>query len=151
MINAPEIPWGVSAHDGLTAKLGCEAGFDVITAGGTSIAAALGLPDIELQSMTENLAVTRAIVTASSVPVVADIDTGYGSAINVMRTIREFEQIGAAGVLLEDQVSPKICPLMGDPQIISLPPRRGQNPCGGRRSNRSGFCHRRQNRLDGRE
>jgi methylisocitrate lyase len=118
LIASDNIPWSMAAYDGLTAKLVSEAGFDVIAAGGTSIAAGLGLPDVELYSMTENLHATRTIVAASSVPVIADIDTGYGNAINVMRTVREFEQIGCAGLILEDQVSPKICPAMGEAEIL---------------------------------
>jgi methylisocitrate lyase len=120
LMASEKVPWSMAAYDGLTAKLVCEAGYDVIAAGGTSIAAGLGLPDVELYSVTENLHATRNIVAASTVPVIADIDTGYGNAINVMRTVREFEQIGCAGLILEDQVSPKICPAMGDAEILPL-------------------------------
>jgi 2-methylisocitrate lyase-like PEP mutase family enzyme len=120
LISGQNVPYGAAAYDGLTAKLVCEAGFDVVTAAGFQIAASLGLPDAELYTMTENLQATRRIVASSSVPVIADCDTGYGNAINVMRTVREFEQIGVAGILLEDQVTPKRCPAMADPEILSL-------------------------------
>ena len=114
------IAWTAAAYDGLTAKLVAEAGYDVISAAGFQISASLGLPDAELYTMTENLNATRNIVRASGIPVIADTDTGYGNAINVMRTVREFEQIGVAGLLLEDQVAPKTCPAMGEGELISM-------------------------------
>ena len=61
--------------------------------------------------MSENVGVVRNIANAVNVPVIADADTGYGNAINVMRTTREFEQVGASAIILEDQISPKRCPL----------------------------------------
>lgn len=120
LIGAENLPWSMAVYDGLTAKLACEAGFEFLSSAGFSIAAGLGLPDMELYSMTENLRATRAVVAASSVPVLADVDTGYGNALNVMRTVREFEQAGVGGIMLEDQVSPKICPAMGESEIIPL-------------------------------
>lgn len=115
-----EIAWTAAAYDGLTAKLVAEAGFDVVSAAGFQIAASMGLPDAELYTLSENLAATRNIVRAAGIPVIADADTGYGNAINVMRTVREFEQAGVAGLLLEDQVSPKTCPAMGDNELVSI-------------------------------
>jgi methylisocitrate lyase len=118
LIRGDKLPWNVAVYDGLTAKIAAEAGFDVVSSGGTAIAASLGLPDVELYSVTENLNATRNIVSASGIPVIADIDTGYGNALNVMRTVREFEQIGVAAVQLEDQVSPKRCPALGEAEIL---------------------------------
>ena len=60
--------------------------------------------------MTENLNVVRNIANAVDVPVVADTDTGYGNAMNVMRTVREFEQAGVCAMIFEDQTAPKRCP-----------------------------------------
>src|SRR3546814_15123752 len=62
-------------------------------------------------TMSENLAVVRNVINVVDLPVIADIDTGYGNAINAMRTVREFEAIGCSAVILEDQVSPKRCPI----------------------------------------
>ena len=64
--------------------------------------------------MTENLNVVRQVVAAVDIPVVADCDTGYGNAVNVMRTVREFEQAGVAALILEDQVVPKRCPAIAN-------------------------------------
>lgn len=118
LIERPQIGWKAAVYDGLTTKLACEAGFDALTIAGFQVAAAMGLPDAELYTMSENLSATRYIVNASTVPVIADCDTGYGNAINVMRTVQEFERAGVAGLILEDQVSPKRCPAMADPEIL---------------------------------
>ena len=120
MIASGQTAMGATAYDGLTAKLVCEAGFDVIGISGFQVSASMGIPDLELYSMTEMLIATRYIVQSSSVPVIADCDTGYGNAINVMRTVREFERIGVAGLFIEDQVTPKSCPLLADPELNSL-------------------------------
>ena len=109
-----------TAYDGLTAKLVCEAGFEVVTSSGFQISASMGLPDMELYTMSENLASVRNIVRSSSVPVISDLDTGYGNALNVMRTVREFELAGVAGVLLEDQTSPKRCPLLAKNELLPV-------------------------------
>lgn len=111
-ILAQKTIWAAGAYDALSAKLINEAGFDALLTSGFGISASfLGQPDAELYTMTENLAVTHNVVNAVDIPVVADIDTGYGNAINVMRTVREFERAGVGAVILEDQVSPKRCPI----------------------------------------
>ena len=103
--------WSAGCHDVLSAKLVEAAGFDVVLTSGFGISASLlGQPDVEVYSMTENLGVLRNVVHAVDIPVIADADTGYGNAINVMRTVREFEQTGAAALIIEDQVMPKRCP-----------------------------------------
>lgn len=113
--------WAAGAHDALSARFIELAGFDAVFASGFGVAASiLGQPDIELYTMSENLAATRGMITAVSVPVVADIDTGFGNVISVMRTVREYEAAGAAAVVIEDQVSPKQCPMLGDPDLISV-------------------------------
>ncbi|GIL02473.1 MAG: methylisocitrate lyase [Alphaproteobacteria bacterium] len=107
--------WAAGAYDALSAKLIDEAGFDVVFTTGFGISAShLGQPDVEIYTMSENLAVVRNIANAIRVPVVADIDTGYGNAVNVMRTVREFEQAGAAAMVIEDQEVPKRCPLVAN-------------------------------------
>ncbi|MGN7227986.1 isocitrate lyase/PEP mutase family protein [Dietzia maris] len=109
--------------DGLTARLAEQAGFDALCASGFAISAALGLPDAELYTMSENLTAIRTITAASSLPVVADIDTGYGNAVNAARTATMFVKAGVQGMFMEDQVSPKSCPIcVGDPvDLIPLP------------------------------
>ncbi|NDU76817.1 phosphoenolpyruvate mutase [Actinomadura sp. DSM 109109] len=102
--------------DGLTARLAGQAGFPALCASGFAISAALGLPDAELYTMSENLDAVRRITEASDLPVIADIDTGYGNAVNAARTARRFAAAGAAAVFMEDQESPKRCPIcVGDP------------------------------------
>lgn len=103
--------WAAGAYDALSALLIDRAGFDAVFTTGFGISAShLGQPDVELYTMTENLGVVRHMVSAVSRPVIADGDTGYGNVINVMRTVREFERAGVAGIVLEDQVIPKRCP-----------------------------------------
>jgi len=92
------------------ATLAERAGFEAIYSTGAGISNAwLGLPDLGLMGMSELLSVTGRIAESVQVPVLADIDTGYGSALNVTRTVREFERAGVAGVQIEDQANPKRC------------------------------------------
>lgn len=108
--------WTACGFDALTAKLIEDAGFEAVTSSGYGIAASLlGKPDMELYTMTENLAVVRNIAAAISIPLVADIDNGYGGILNVMRTVQEFESAGVAAMFMEDQLSPKKCPMLGAP------------------------------------
>lgn len=114
-LNAGRTIWAAGAYDALSARLIAEAGFDAILTSGFGVSAShLGQPDVELYTMTENLNVVRHACSVVDTPVVADCDTGYGNAVNVLRTVREFEQAGVAGVILEDQASPKRCPACTD-------------------------------------
>ena len=119
---AQETVWAAGAYDALSARLIAEAEFDAVMTSGFGVSASfLGQPDAELYTMTENLGVNRNIVNSVDIPVISDIDTGYGNAINVMRTVREFENIGVSAVILEDQVSPKRCPIcVGGVEVVSL-------------------------------
>jgi 2-methylisocitrate lyase-like PEP mutase family enzyme len=109
------------AFDALSGILIQRAGFRAIQATGFGIAASyLGKPDVGLLTFSEMLDQTRRIVQAVDIPVMADGDTGFGNTINVIRTIEEFEAIGAAGINLEDQVFPKRCGHMEGKQIIPL-------------------------------
>jgi methylisocitrate lyase len=110
MLEGPEIVVLPGAYDALSARLAERAGFDAMfTTGFGFSAAALGAPDIGLMTMTEIMDRVRGIVNAVSVPVVADMDTGYGNPLNVHRTVRECVTAGVAGVILEDQEWPKKC------------------------------------------
>jgi methylisocitrate lyase len=111
--------WVPGAYDVLSARLIEDAGFDAVLMSGFGIAASyLGQPDAELYTMTENLTVVRNATSALKIPVMADADTGYGNAINTMRTVREFEAAGVASISLEDQVSPKKCPAVSDATTV---------------------------------
>jgi 2-methylisocitrate lyase-like PEP mutase family enzyme len=94
----------------MSARVLESAGFDAIymTGYGTSLSLT-GLPDVGLTSMSEMVANARYIASAVRIPLVADADTGFGNAINVIRTVREYIGAGVAGIHLEDQVSPKRC------------------------------------------
>ncbi len=107
------------AYDALTAQLIVDAGFPVVYATGAGIAnSQLGLADVGLLTMTEMLDQTRKIVGAVTAPVIADIDTGYGNAVNLYRTVQEFVRAGVAAVQIEDQVIPKKCGHFAGKQII---------------------------------
>jgi methylisocitrate lyase len=111
--------WVPGAYDVLSARLCEEAGFEAVLMSGFGIAASLlGQPDTELYTMTENLGVLRNTTQVLGIPVMADGDTGYGNAINVMRTVREFEAAGVASITFEDQVAPKKCPAVSDQTAI---------------------------------
>ena len=92
------------------AKQAERAGFEIVfTTGGGFANTLLGTPDLGLTTLTETVMLTRYVTSAVSVPVIADADTGYGNHLNVHRTVRELEDAGVAGLVLEDQVSPKRC------------------------------------------
>lgn len=102
----------MAAHSPLSAILAEEAGFDGIWASGFELSALYGLPDMSLMSMTQHLDMLRSIAGRSSLPIVADIDTGYGNAINVIHAISEYERAGASAVVIEDKAFPKVTSLV---------------------------------------
>jgi 2-methylisocitrate lyase-like PEP mutase family enzyme len=103
----------VGAHDAISAILIERAGFDCIYVGSYSTQATfLGKPDLDFMSKTERLMITRHIVKATRLPVIVDVEEGYGNAINVMDCVRDFESIGVAGMHLDDEKQPSKCPVM---------------------------------------
>ncbi|MDW9782188.1 phosphoenolpyruvate phosphomutase [Sinorhizobium medicae] len=104
----------MAAHCPLSAILAEEAGFDGLWASGFELSALYGLADMSLISMTQHLDMLRAIAGQSSLPIVADIDTGYGNALNVIHAVREYEKAGAAAVVIEDKTFPKVTSLAAD-------------------------------------
>jgi 2,3-dimethylmalate lyase len=109
------------AYDGLTARLVEMAGFPAVYATGAGISnSQLALADVGLVTMTEMLEQVRKMTAAVSVPVICDIDTGYGNAVNLHRTVQEFIRAGAAAVQIEDQVIPKKCGHFEGQQLIPL-------------------------------
>lgn len=97
----------MSAHNPLSARLAELARFDGIWASGFELSAAYGVPDASLLSFTQHLDMTRAIVEQVSVPVVADLDTGYGNAVNVMHVVTAYARAGVGAVVIEDKTFPK--------------------------------------------
>ena len=106
------------AYDCITAKLIEQAGFAAVYMTGAGTAASLGYPDFGIVTMSEMVANAGRLVAAVEVPVVADADTGYGNELNVVRTVREFECRGVAGIHIEDQVFPKKCGHLEGKEII---------------------------------
>jgi phosphoenolpyruvate phosphomutase len=104
----------MAAHSPLSAMLVAEAGFDAIWASGFELSAMYGVPDVSVVSMTQHLDMTRAMAERSGLPVVADIDTGFGNAINVLYAVAQYEQAGAAAVVIEDKSFPKVTSLIAD-------------------------------------
>jgi 2,3-dimethylmalate lyase len=108
-------------YDALSAKIAARAGFEVIFITGYSISATLlGEPDFGLLTQTEVVGAARRICSVVDTPVIVDADTGYGNAINVIRTVQDLIRAGAAGMFLEDQVWPKRCGHMKGKQVIAL-------------------------------
>src|ERR1051326_9083290 len=97
----------MSAHNPLSARLAEEAGFDGIWASGFELSAAYGLPDASLLSFSQHLEMTRAMIEQVSLPLIADLDTGYGNAINAHHVVGVYARAGAAAVVIEDKTFPK--------------------------------------------
>src|SRR5512143_4172426 len=115
--NRPLVMGGV--YDGLSTRLAHRAGFEVLFVGGFSVAATLlGEPDFGYLTQTEIADTARRICRLTDRPVLVDADTGYGNALNVIRTVELFHAAGAAGLFLEDQVWPKRCGHMQGKQVV---------------------------------
>ena len=109
------------AYDGLTARLVEVAGFSAVYATGAGISnSQFALADFGLISMSDVLDQVRKMIGAVSVPVICDIDTGYGNPVNAYRTVREFTRAGAAAVQIEDQVMPKKCGHFDGTQVVAF-------------------------------
>ena len=106
--------------DGLQAKLAQAAGFEAVYMTGFGTAASHGLPDLGLIGLGEMSANAARVAAAVSVPVIADADTGYGNAVNLVRTVREYERTGVAAIHIEDQITPKRCGHLDGKEVISL-------------------------------
>ena len=120
LLREPEPVVAPGAYDALSARLAEQAGFGAVYMTGFGAAASLlGRPDVGLLSFAEMADQARRIVQAVGVPVIADADNGYGGALNVMRTVREYEAAGVAALHLEDQVAPKRCGHMDGKQVVA--------------------------------
>src|ERR1700681_4259546 len=106
------------AYDCITARLIERAGFECVYMTGAGTAATLGYPDFGLVTMSEMVDNAGRIAASVGVPVIADADTGYGNELNTVRTVREFETSGVAGIHIEDQGFPKKCGHLDDKEIV---------------------------------
>lgn len=109
LMAGPDYVIAPGAYDTLTARLVQVAGFAAVYLTGGGYSRASGYPDIGLLTMSEIVPWIARTVEAVDIPVIADMDTGYGNAVNVVRSVREYEKTGVAAFHLEDQVSPKKC------------------------------------------
>ena len=108
-------------YDALSARLAARAGFEVMFISGYSVSATyLGEPDFGVLTQTEIVGAAQRICRTVGCPVLVDVDTGYGNALNVLRTVEEVMRAGAAGIFLEDQVWPKRCGHMRGKRVIPL-------------------------------
>lgn len=106
-------------YDALSARIAERVGFDVVFQSGYSVSAGiLGMPDYGFLNAGEAVEQARKIVRAISIPLIVDVDTGYGNPLTIWRLIRDLEAAGAAGVFLEDQVWPKRCGHMSGKQVV---------------------------------
>lgn len=120
LLAGKEIVVAPGAHNGISARIIEQVGFKAIYATGYGAAASiLGRADVGLMTLTEMVNHMHNLVNAVALPVIADADTGYGNAINVIRTVQEYEQAGVAAIQLEDQVMPKKCGHMLGRELIS--------------------------------
>ncbi len=120
LIGQEGVLYAPGVWDGLSARIAAQAGFSAVCASGFAIAAGLGMPDAEVFTATEGLDAVRKIHEATDLPIIADIDTGYGNAINAARTAGGMRRAGVSAVFMEDQVSPKRCPIcVGDPVDVT--------------------------------
>src|SRR5207302_1266654 len=106
------------AYDCITARLIERAGFETVYMTGAGTAATLGYPDFGIVTMSEMVANAGRIAAAVGLPVIADADTGYGNELNLVRTVREYETAGVAGIHIEDQGFPKKCGHLEDKEIV---------------------------------
>jgi carboxyvinyl-carboxyphosphonate phosphorylmutase len=121
LLRQPDIIVAPGAYDCLTAKLIEREGFPVVymTGAGTAVTR-LGKPDLGFTTLTEMLANASAITATIGIPLIADADTGYGGALNVYHTVREYERAGVAALHIEDQAFPKRCGHLDGKAVVPM-------------------------------
>ena len=121
LINAPEILVLPGVFDGYSTRLAAQSGFPAAFISGSGISEAyMGWADVGIMGYRENIEACRYMAACTDIPMLADGDTGYGNAVNVYFTVRGFEDVGLAGVMIEDHVWPKRCGHMKGKEVISL-------------------------------
>ena len=120
LLQGEKIIMAPGAYDAWSAKVVEMSGFPAVYMTGYGVSASvLGCPDIGLISFQEMVTAAANICACTHVPVIADADNGYGSSLNVIRTVGAYEKVGVAGIQLEDQVMPKRCGHMDGKQLIT--------------------------------
>lgn len=120
LLEAPGALTVPGVFNGLTALLARRGGADAAYLSGAALSASMGLPDVGLLTLEDLIRTTRQIVRVADLPLIVDADTGFGSALNTMRTARELEEAGAAALQIEDQVDPKRCGHLAGKQVTSV-------------------------------
>ncbi|WP_176090427.1 phosphonopyruvate hydrolase [Achromobacter anxifer] len=138
----PGLMHAMSAHNPLSARLAAEAGFDAIWGSGFELSASHAVPDANILSPSQHLEMMRAIAATVDAPVIADIDTGFGNAINVSYMVPQYEAAGASAVVMEDKTFPKDTSLRaaGRQELVRIEEFQGkiEAACGARRD--TDFC-----------
>ena len=114
---AQKIP---GAFNALAARMIERAGFQALYVSGAAVSAGMGMPDIGLLTLSEVAEETRRITAAVLIPAIVDVDTGFGEAVNVERTVRTLEAAGAAAIQIEDQRLPKRCGHLSGKELVSV-------------------------------
>ncbi len=121
LLNQPNSICAVGCYDALTAKMIENAGFGVAYISGASVSMALlGKPDLGLASYGEIFRQVQHIAQATEIPLIIDADTGYGNFLNAQRAFSEYEQLGIAGIQIEDQIFPKRCGHLEGTQVVEI-------------------------------
>ena len=120
LLNRNKLLVAPGCFDGLSARLVEKAGFEAAYLSGGAVARSMGIPDIGLVTMSETIERAAQVISAVTIPVIADADTGYGNAVNLVRTVREFERVGVAAIHIEDQITPKRCGHLDGKEVIPL-------------------------------
>ena len=120
LIEGDEVIVAPGCYDGLSARLVESAGFPAVYVSGGAMARSTGIPDMGLLSPSEIAARLAQIVDAIGIPAIADMDTGFGNALNARHAIRDFERAGVAGFHIEDQTFPKRCGHYDGKSIVSI-------------------------------
>jgi methylisocitrate lyase len=119
LMQAPEILQMPGAHDGLTAQIARNVGFSALYLSGAAYTASRGLPDLGIIYSDEVAARARDLIRAAHLPLLVDIDTGFGGVLNATRTAREMVEAGVAAVQMEDQELPKKCGHLNGKKLVS--------------------------------
>jgi 2-methylisocitrate lyase-like PEP mutase family enzyme len=121
LLKGPGLSCAPGVYDGVSAHLVRQAGFPLAYfTGGAVAASGFGVPDIGLVTASQMAERLEVVVEASALPVIADADTGYGNAMHVVRTVRQYERAGAAAIQLEDQTFPKRCGHLAHKHVTSV-------------------------------
>lgn len=120
LVDRPSIVRAPGAHNAMAGVLAKNAGFDCLYVSGAAVTASMALPDLGVITLDDLCFVVRTIHRATQLPLIVDGDTGYGEVLNVMRTVRELEDAGAAAIQMEDQVLPKKCGHLND-KLLETP------------------------------